>query len=71
MSRWGSCKARELLRALLKAGWTVKREAKGSHRILEREGFADFVFAFHDGEEIGPRMLARVAKHTGISPEDL
>jgi hypothetical protein len=29
------------------------------------------VFAFHDGEEIGPRMLARVARHTGLTPEDL
>jgi len=30
-----------------------------------------FVFAFHDGEEIGPRMLARIAKRTGLKPEDL
>jgi hypothetical protein len=29
------------------------------------------VFAFHDGEEIGPRMLARLAKHTGLKPEYL
>jgi hypothetical protein len=29
------------------------------------------VFAFHDRDEIGPRMLARVAKHTGLKPEDL
>jgi predicted RNA binding protein YcfA (HicA-like mRNA interferase family) len=32
---------------------------------------AKFVFGFHDSEEIGPRMLARIAKHTGITPEDL
>jgi hypothetical protein len=31
----------------------------------------DTVFAFHDGEEIGPRMLARIAKRTGLRPEDL
>jgi hypothetical protein len=31
----------------------------------------DCVFAFHDGEELGPRMFARIAKHTGLSPEDL
>jgi hypothetical protein len=31
----------------------------------------DFVFAFHDGEEIGPRMLRRIAKRTGLRPEDL
>jgi hypothetical protein len=26
---------------------------------------------FHDREEIGPRMLARIAKHSGLRPEDL
>jgi hypothetical protein len=31
----------------------------------------DAVFAFHDNDEIGPRMLARLAKHTGLTPEDL
>jgi hypothetical protein len=31
----------------------------------------DVVFAFHDSEEIGPRMLARVAKRTGLQPSDL
>jgi hypothetical protein len=31
----------------------------------------DCVFTFHDGEEPGPRMLARIARHTGLSPEDL
>jgi hypothetical protein len=38
---------------------------------MYREGWADFVFAFHDGEEIGPRMLARIAKRAGPFPEDL
>jgi predicted RNA binding protein YcfA (HicA-like mRNA interferase family) len=58
------------LRALHRIGWTLKRQT-GSHRILEREGWADYVFAFHEGEEIGPRMLSRIAKHTGLRPEDL
>jgi predicted RNA binding protein YcfA (HicA-like mRNA interferase family) len=48
----------------------LKRQT-GSHRVLSRSGSPDFVFAFHDGEEIGPRMLARIAKHTGLRPEDL
>jgi hypothetical protein len=26
---------------------------------------------FRDGEEIGPRMLARIAKNTGLLPQDL
>jgi hypothetical protein len=43
----------------------------GSHRVLQRPGSPNFVFAFHDGDEIGPRMLARIAKHTGLKPEDL
>ena len=70
MSQWPSKKARLVLSALLKLGWSVKRQT-GSHRTLTRPGWADFTFAFHDGEEIGPRMLARLAKHTGLTPEDL
>jgi len=59
-----------VLAALLRIGWTVKRQS-GSHRTLSREGWADFVFAFHEAEEIGPRMLARIAKRTGLKPDDL
>jgi predicted RNA binding protein YcfA (HicA-like mRNA interferase family) len=70
MSQWPSTRARLVLAALLKIGWTVKRQS-GSHRTLERSGWSNYVFAFHDGEEVGPRMLARIAKHTGLTPEDL
>ncbi|MBT9162284.1 MAG: hypothetical protein DDT27_00835 [Dehalococcoidia bacterium] len=70
MSQWPSAKARRVLTALLKLGWRTKRQT-GSHRTLSREGWGDFVFAFHDGEELGPRMLARIAKHTGLEPKDL
>jgi hypothetical protein len=31
----------------------------------------DFIFSFHDRDEIGPRMLARIARHTGLQPSDL
>lgn len=71
MSTWGCAKPREVLKALLKIGWSMKRETGGSHRVLERDGWPDFVFAFHEGTEIGPRMLARIAKHTGLEPRDL
>jgi predicted RNA binding protein YcfA (HicA-like mRNA interferase family) len=54
----------------VRIGWSIKRQT-GSHRVLHRPGYADYVFAFHDGEEIGPRMLARIARHTGLRPEDL
>jgi len=67
---WPATKSRRVLAALLALGWRVKRQA-GSHRVLSREGWPDAVFAFHDGEEIGPRMLARLAKQTGLRPSDL
>ena len=70
MSRWRASKAKRVLAALLRIGWSVKRKS-GSHRVLERAGFPDYVFAFHDREEVGPRMLARIAKHTGLQPDDL
>jgi len=70
MSHWPSAKAKRVLAALLRIGWTLKRES-GSHKTLQRAGSPDFVFAFHDTEEIGPRMLARIAKHTGLKPDDL
>lgn len=56
--------------ALLKIGWSVKRQSS-SHRTLCRPDWPDYVYAFHDGEEIGPRMRARIAKHTGLTPNDL
>lgn len=56
-------------RPLFPIGWAIKRQS-GSPRTLYRVGWADFAFAFHDSEEIGPRMLTRIAKHTGLTPED-
>jgi DNA-binding phage protein len=29
------------------------------------------VFAFHDRDEIGPAMMSRIAKRTGLTREDL
>jgi predicted RNA binding protein YcfA (HicA-like mRNA interferase family) len=71
MSLWPSTKARTVLKALLRIGRNIKRHQGTSHRVLARSGWKDFVFAFHDSEEIGPRMLARIAKHTGLNPKDL
>jgi len=67
---WGATKARRVLAALERLGWKEKRRS-GSHRTLSRAGWPDVVFAFHDDEEIDPRMLARIAKVTGLKPEDL
>jgi len=55
-------KARLVLVASRRIGWRVKRQA-GSHRTFTRPNWSDVVFAFRDGEEIGPKMLALLAKH--------
>jgi predicted RNA binding protein YcfA (HicA-like mRNA interferase family) len=71
MSEWPSRKARQVLKALLQIGWEVKRQSGTSHKVLSRPGWPNYVFAFHDRDEVGPRMLARIAKHTGLTPKDL
>ncbi|MFH1108135.1 MAG: type II toxin-antitoxin system HicA family toxin [Planctomycetota bacterium] len=70
MPDWPSTRASRVLAALLRIGWSIKRQS-GSHRTLQRAGWPDFVFAFHENEEIGPRMFARIAKRTGLTPADL
>jgi predicted RNA binding protein YcfA (HicA-like mRNA interferase family) len=70
MAKWPSARASRVRAALLRIGWAVKRQG-GSHQTLQRAGWPDVVFAFHDGEEIGPRMMARIARQTGLKPEDL
>jgi predicted RNA binding protein YcfA (HicA-like mRNA interferase family) len=70
VSNWPATKARRVLAALRRIGWVVKRQS-GSHRTLSRPDHPDFVFAFHDDAELGPRILARIAKHTGLTRNDL
>jgi predicted RNA binding protein YcfA (HicA-like mRNA interferase family) len=71
MGYWPSTRATRVFAALLRIGWKVKRDVGGSHRTLERPGFPDYTWSFHDKEEIGPKMLARIAKVTGLKPNDL
>jgi predicted RNA binding protein YcfA (HicA-like mRNA interferase family) len=58
-------------RALLRIGWSPKAFKGSSHVTLQKVDHPDYVWAFHDNVEIGPKMLARIAKHTGLKPEDL
>jgi predicted RNA binding protein YcfA (HicA-like mRNA interferase family) len=67
---WSARKARQVLAALQRIGWSIKRQS-GSHRTLARPGWPDYVFAFHDGDEVGPRMLSKIGKRTGLTPDDL
>ena len=72
MSVWPSSRARIVYKALLSIGW-VPVSQKGSHVKLHHSkgDFPEYMWAFHDGEEIGPKMLSRIAKHTGLTPKDL
>ena len=70
MSIWPASKASRVLAALLRSGWRIKRQ-RGSHRLLTREGWPDYQFCFHDNAELGPRILSRIAKHTGLRPEEM
>jgi predicted RNA binding protein YcfA (HicA-like mRNA interferase family) len=74
MSQWPSSRAAKVWRALVRIGWREKARISkgGSHRQLEHPEFPyEFTWAFHDSDEIGPKMLAKIGKRTGLKPEDL
>jgi predicted RNA binding protein YcfA (HicA-like mRNA interferase family) len=74
MTQWPSSRATKVLRALNRIGWREKARVSksGSHRQLEHPDYPyEVTWAFHGGEEIGPTMLARIAKRTGLKPEDI
>ena len=62
-------KARQVLAVVMRIGWTELRQT-GSHKTLERHG-VKATWAFHDGDEIGPAMMARLARVYGFTPDDL
>jgi predicted RNA binding protein YcfA (HicA-like mRNA interferase family) len=74
MSNWPSTSARKVLHALQRIGWREKSRISkgGSHKQLEHPNYPhEYTWAFHDGDEIGPAMLAKIAKRTGLKPEDI
>ncbi len=74
MSIWPSCKARKVRKALKRIGWDDDpSDSKGSSHIqLKHKDFAEeYTWAFHNSDEIGPVMMARIAKKTGLKPSDL
>ncbi len=70
MGEWSATRADRVLAALLRIGWSVARQ-RGSHKRLTRPGWAPVTFAFHDRAEIGPVLLTKLARDTGLRPEDL
>lgn len=71
MSRWPSTKGRQVLRAVMRIGWTVKARKGSFHLQLTHPERVKYTWAFGDSEEISPKMLARIAKHSGLTPDDL
>jgi len=74
LSIWPSCKARKVRKSLKRIGWEDDpSDTKGSsHKQLRNKAYAyEYTWAFHDSEEIGPVMLAKIAKKTGLKPSDL
>jgi predicted RNA binding protein YcfA (HicA-like mRNA interferase family) len=72
MSQWPSSKAKRVYQALLRIGWVPKAQKSGtSHVKLQRTGYPDYTWAWHDSQELGPVALRRIAKHTGLTPRDL
>ncbi len=70
MSSRPSTRAPRVLAALHRIGWRIKRQS-GSHRTLERDGWPNYVFAWHDDVELGPTALKRLGAATGLTPDDL
>ncbi len=67
-----SSKATKVYRALIRSGWYVAKQGSGSHCHLRHPDYPDtYTWAFHDSEEIGSAMLSRIAKRTGLKPNDL
>jgi predicted RNA binding protein YcfA (HicA-like mRNA interferase family) len=71
VSHWPSSKAKKVLAALIRIGWVMQDNSGSSQVTLKRLGYPDFTWAFLSGTEIGPKMLARIAKHTGLTTRDL
>ena len=70
MSSWPSAKAGRVFAALKRIGWRHDRTV-GSHKIMKKDGCADYPFSFHGSEEPGPAILAKISKKTGLQPKDL
>jgi predicted RNA binding protein YcfA (HicA-like mRNA interferase family) len=70
LSAWHASKAKRVYAALLRNGWMLKKQV-GSHRKLQRAGWPNFTFCFHDGEETDPLRWPKIGKNMGLRPEDV
>jgi predicted RNA binding protein YcfA (HicA-like mRNA interferase family) len=62
-------KCSELKRKLMRAGWQILRQGKGSHLIMihkERPG-TEIVFPDHGSAEMGKGLATRILKQAGLN----
>ena len=71
MSYWPSLKAKQVFRAIQRLGWRVKVEKGSSHKQMVHETHGEATWSFHDNEEIGPKMMVRLAKAFHFDRDDL
>ena len=70
MSTWPSAKARRVFAALKRIGWHHDRTGRFPQN-REEERVGELPFSFHDSDELGPAILAKVSKKTGLKPGGL
>ena len=70
MPRLPRLRGRELIAALLRAGFVVLR-VKGSHHIVQHPDGRRTVVPVHVGETIGPGLLAKILKNVDMTVEQL
>jgi predicted RNA binding protein YcfA (HicA-like mRNA interferase family) len=58
--------ARRILAALERAGFREARR-RGSHRFLVHDDGRTLVFAVHDRERVGPKLLAKILRDARLS----
>jgi len=71
VSYWPSCKARLVFSTIQRIGWTIKTEKGSSHKQMVHPDYGEATWAFHNGVEIGPKMMARLAKVFHFQLKDL
>jgi predicted RNA binding protein YcfA (HicA-like mRNA interferase family) len=71
VSKFRSSKASRVYSALLRLGWTPKASKSGSHVQMQKDGWVDFTWAWHESVEIGHVALKKLSKVSGLKPEDL
>jgi predicted RNA binding protein YcfA (HicA-like mRNA interferase family) len=70
MTRLPAIRGKDLIAALVKAGFEIIR-VRGSHHYLRHPDGRSTVAPAHSGETMGPGLLAKIPRDCELSREDL